>query len=387
MTTQVTSSPLFLNPGAPRLVDLAGFGPPDRGPLDYHRKLPGYAQTPLVDLPEVAQRLGVGRVVVKDEAERLGLPSYKILGASWATYQEVLATLQPDLQPWSTVEELAAQLQSYGSRRLVAATDGNHGRAVARMAKHLGWEATIFVPVGTVDARIEGISSEGAEVVVVDGTYDEAVERAAQEADDRSLVISDTAWPGYERVPRWVVEGYSTLFNEADDAMAAQSVPPVTHVSIQVGVGALAAAAVRRYRATEDTAGVTMIGVEPVTAACVLHSMEAGELVDVPGPHDSIMAGLNCGRPSPLAWPLVSNGLHAAIAVDDERAREAMRLLATGGVVSGESGAAGLAGLLALVDEHPQAAAQLGLDGDAVVLLVNTEGATDPEAYRAVVGG
>ena len=385
------TSRLHLNPAVPASVDLAGFGPPDRAPLDFHRRLPGYAPTPLVELPRIADRLGVGRVLVKDEAERLGLPSYKILGASWATYREVLAVLEPALQPWSTVQELADQLQASGPVRLVAATDGNHGRAVARMARLLGWSATIFVPEGTVEARTSAIEGEGAEVVVVDGTYDEAVEVAAREADPRTLVISDTAWPGYERVPRWVVEGYSTLFNEADDQVAEQDVAPFTHAVVQVGVGALAAAAVRRYRAGDASgdgaSGVTMLGVEPADAACVLASLEAGGLVEVPGPHRSIMAGLNCGRPSPLAWPLVRDGLHAAIAVEDGRAREAMRLLAAGGVVAGESGAAGLAGLLALVDEHPEQARRLGLDGEAVVLLVNTEGATDPEAYATIVSG
>jgi len=384
------TSRLYLNPAAQPSVDLVGFGPADRTPLAYHRKLPGYAATPLVDLSRIADRLGVGRVLVKDESERLGLPSYKILGASWAVYREVRAQLEPDLQEWSSVEDLAAQLQPYGARRLVAATDGNHGRAVARMARLLDWSATIFVPAGTVEARTSAIESEGADVVVVQGTYDEAVELAAKEADERTLVISDTAWPGYERVPRWVVEGYSTLFDEADDQLAEHQLA-ATHVVVQVGVGALAAAAVRRYRTASSAAAgtrpVTMLGVEPADAACVLASLEAGRLVDVPGPHRSIMAGLNCGRPSPLAWPLIRDGLHAALAVEDERAREGMRLLAAGGVVAGESGAAGLAGLLALTDEHPQQARRLGLDGQAVVLLVNTEGATDPEAYRRIVSG
>lgn len=374
------TSRLHVNPTAPPAVAPAGFGPLDRGPLTYHRRLPGYAVTPLVALPGVASRLGVGRVVVKDEAERLGLPSYKILGASWATYRAVLDALQPDVGDWADVDELAAALRPHGTRRLVAATDGNHGRAVARMARLLGWTATVFVPKGTADARTEAIASEGAEVVVVDGTYDEAVERSAQEAGGTTLVISDTAWPGYEDVPRWVVEGYSTLFHEVDDALAADGRPPVTHASVQIGVGALAAAAVRRYRSGLGSP-VTMVGVEPADADCVQASLRAGHLVDVPGPHRSVMAGLNCGRPSPLAWPLVSQGLHAAIAVDDGRAREAVRLLAAEDVVAGESGAAGLAGLLALVDEHSEDAARLGLDRSATVLLVNTEGATDPAAY------
>jgi diaminopropionate ammonia-lyase len=226
MTTQVTSSPLFLNPAAPRLVDLAGFGPPDRGPLDYHAKLPGYALTPLVDLPDVAERLGVGRVVVKDEAERLGLPSYKILGASWATYQEVLATLQPDLQPWSTVQELAGSWRRTAaggwSPRPTATTAG----AVARMASTwAGRPRSSCRPARWTP----GSRASPARAPTSSSWTGRTTRRSSgrpQEADDRSLVISDTAWPGYERVPRWVVEGYSTLFNEADDAMAAQGVPP-----------------------------------------------------------------------------------------------------------------------------------------------------------------
>ena len=356
--------------------------------LAFHRRLPGYAPTPLVPAPGVAARLGVRTVWVKDESQRLGLPAYKILGASWATYRALQERfgLSDD---WTTVEALATQLRPHRPHRpltLVAATDGNHGWAVARMARWLGLGAHILVPSDMVDARREAIASEAAHVTVVDGTYDEAVEAAARLADDQHLVISDTAWMGYEQVPIWVIEGYATIFEEIDAQLAAVREARPDLVAVQMGVGALAAAVVQHHRAEgRDT---RVVGVEPLRAACILHSVEAGQPVDVPGPHDSIMAGLNCGRPSPLAWPFVSAGISAFVAVPDARAEEAMRRLAQDGVVSGESGAAGLAGLLAVLtgsDAQTHRAA-LGVDENSRVLVISTEGATDPQGYARIIG-
>ncbi len=197
-------------------------------------------------------------------------------------------------------------------------------------------------------------------------------------------MISDTSWPGYENVPRWVIEGYSTIFWEIEDQLSerGESVPDL--VVIQIGVGALAAAAVRHFRRI-GVGSLRMVGVEPQVSACVLASMEAGRLVTIPGPHDSIMAGLNCGTPSVVAWPLVSRGFDAYVAVADERAREGMRALARVDVVSGETGAAGVACLLELLDD-PGARERLGIDGTTTALVLSTEGATDPAAYEAIVG-
>jgi diaminopropionate ammonia-lyase len=200
-----------------------------------------------------------------------------------------------------------------------------------------------------IAARREAIAAEGARVEIVEGSYDEAVERAAETG---ALVIQDT---GDHTVPAWIVEGYATIGAEID-------VEPDV-VAVQIGVGSFAAAIVRRF------AGARIIGVEPVAAACALASIEAGEMVEVPGPHDSLMAGLNCGRVSPGAWPVISRGIEAFAAVSDERAREAVALLARDGVTAGESGAAGLAGLLAFRDE-------LALRADDVVLVISTEGDT-----------
>jgi diaminopropionate ammonia-lyase len=371
------ASRLYLN-GATRPVP-AGARP---GPAvqAFHRRLPGYAPTPLHELPALAAAAGVGRVLVKDESSRLGLPAFKVLGASWATYRVLCDRLggEPD---WSTPDDLAAVVADrLGPLRLVAATDGNHGRAVARMARLLGLAATILVPGGTAAARIDGIASEGAEVLVVPGTYDEAVARSAAMAADDVLVISDTSWPAYEDVPRRVIEGYSTIFAEIDAAAPG----PVDVAVVPLGVGALGAAAgtwLRAGRAPGE--GPVLVGVEPDTAACVAAAAEAGEVVEVPGPHRSIMAGLNCGLASPLALPTVAATFAAFVAVDDDRCRAAVRALAAAGLDVGETGAASLAGLLAVVEDHGGTGL---IPPGATVLLLATEGVTDPESFARIVG-
>ena len=218
MTTATDLPRMYFNP-APAVTFP---GAADARPLDFHRRLPGYAPTPLVRAPHLAHALGVREAWVKDESSRLGLPAYKILGASWATYRELDARFGP-LEPWSTLDDLAEKLRPHRPITLVAATDGNHGRAVARVARLLGLSALILVPQGMVQARVDAITSEGARVDAVSGTYDEAVQAAAQRADGQHLVISDTAWAGYERVPTWVVEGYSTIFMEIDAQLAGQA--------------------------------------------------------------------------------------------------------------------------------------------------------------------
>ncbi|HET9608512.1 MAG TPA: pyridoxal-phosphate dependent enzyme, partial [Acidimicrobiales bacterium] len=274
----------------------------------FHRRLPGYAPTPLRDMPALAAEAGVRRVLVKDESSRMGLPAFKILGASWATYRVLCERLGGEPE-WATLDDLAAVVaERLGPLRLVAATDGNHGRAVARMARLLGLRSTIVVPDGTAEARIGAITSEGAEVVVSPGTYDDAVTLSAGMAGDRDLIISDTSWPGYEDPPRWVIEGYATIFHEVDEQAGAA----VDVAVVPIGVGALAAAAARHLAGPARLAGV-----EPVAAACVLESARAGEITEVPGPHGSIMSGLNAGLPSLVAWPLVSGGFDLFSAAED----------------------------------------------------------------------
>ena len=369
---------------------VGGPSDPTAGPTAFHRRLPGYAPTPLIDAAALATELGVGRLLVKDESSRLGLPAFKMLGASWASYRALAAALEQvtgaPMPEWATLDDLAVLLAPLQPLDLATATDGNHGRAVARFAHLVGLGARIFVPAGTTDARIDAIRSEGASCAVVDGSYDDAVARAALEASDdptgRCLVISDTSWPGYDVVPAWVIDGYSTIFAEIDAQLAAADRPEPEVVLVPIGVGAFAAAAAQWYRRPGLVSPPLLIGVEPDTANCVMASARAGELVEVPGPHRSVMAGLNCGEASPVAWPFVSAGFDWFVAGGDDLAVDGMRLLASAGIVSGESGAATVGALAAL---------RASTDGptigaDTVVLALSTEGATDPPHYLAAVG-
>jgi diaminopropionate ammonia-lyase len=364
---------LFHNPR----FDAASLPAPSASALAFHRSMPGHAETPLLDAPHAAEALKARRVLVKHEATRFGLPAFKILGASWATANAVVAELHRRGLPAPAVDDgfaaIAEAAQQLAPLTLCCATDGNHGRAVAHMAKLLGLAARIYVPADMAPARIEAIAGEGAEVISLDATYDEAVAQSAADAGDEYLVISDTSWPGYETIPGRVIEGYGTIFAEL--AEQGRGVIPDLW-AVQMGVGALAAAAIPAAKA----AGAQVLGVEPSSAACIQRSLVEDRPTLVPGPHTSIMAGLNCGLPSEIAWPVLRAGLDDVVAVDDHRAEEAMRLLAADGIVAGETGAAGLAGLLAWTDAFE---ADLR---ERTVLIVTTEGATDPENYLRVVG-
>lgn len=348
----------------------------DDAPRRFHRTIPGYEPTPLLESPTGAAAIGAARLFVKNESQRFGLPAFKILGASWATARAVQALLRergyraPSLEVG--LPALVAAVSGLRPMTLCCATDGNHGRAVARMAKLLGFSARIYVPADMARARIDAIASEGAEVIPIEGTYDDAIARSAQDASDSVLIISDTSWPGYAEIPQWVIDGYGTMFVEADEQLGRER---IDLVAIQLGVGALGAATVPFARRR----GATLVGVEPIVAACNYYSLAAGEIRYLPGPHDSIMAGLNCGLVSEVAWPVVSAHLDYALAIEDRRAEAAVRLLARDGIVAGETGAAGLAGLLAWTSD---------LGGDLTgrnVLIVITEGPTDPANYERIL--
>ncbi|MGF2949279.1 diaminopropionate ammonia-lyase [Microbacterium alcoholitolerans] len=376
---------LFANPRA--VASIPAEAEQGSSPIDYHRTVPGYQPTPLLDAPRIAQALGVARVLVKDESTRLGLPSFKMLGASWATAfavrREWLGGIEESLSP----EQLRQRIPDAGAKRLVAATDGNHGRGVARMAKLMGVACNIFVPAGTAASRIADIEVEGAEVIVVDGSYDDAILRSAEEADDNTIVVSDTSWEGYSAIPREVGHGYSTMFREIDQALAANGATAPSVVAFQAGVGSFAAAGLVHYRSDAATTPPRTVIVEPLRANCLLASARAGAITEAPPPHDSTMAGLNCGLPSQLAWPIIDRTADVFVAIDDDAADVAMRAYAESGIVAGESGAASLGGLLAIVRSgHADARAAAGLLPDATVLLINTEWATDPVNYEAVVG-
>ena len=358
-------------------------GKADRRAARFHRSMPGYAPSPLVEAPTAAARLGLETLVVKLETERFGLPSFKVLGASWATCRALSRRLGALHDAVATFDELRAALPRLDGLTLVAATDGNHGRAVAKIARMLGLGARILIPAHSARARIDAIAAEGATVDVVRGSYDDSVLLAASLADDDHLVISDTSWPGYEEVPGWVADGYSTIFAELAEQLGRKPPPPL--VAIQIGVGALASAAVRALADGERV----IVGVEPADAACVLEAVRHdGRPVLVPGPHRSIMAGLNCGLASRVALPDMAGGIAAFCTIEDTDAEQAMRLLLQDGVRCGETGAAGLAGLLALRADRPQDTWQrFGLGARPAALVICTEAPTDGASFERITGG
>ena len=354
---------------------------PDGAAARFHRRLPGYAPTPLTEVPGLAAEIGAGRLFVKDESARFDLRAFKFLGASWAGF---LAVARRSGYPGpARLDGLRAHLATAGSGlALVTATDGNHGRAVARTARLLGLPARVYVPE-PVPAVVTGrISAEGAEVTLVDADYDGAVAaaRADADADGGAVLVQDTAWPGYEEVPGWIVAGYETLFAELDAQLADFGAPVPALVCVPSGVGSLAQAAVAHYRrpALPAAARPRLLSAEPDTAACVLASLAAGSMVSVPT-GATVMNGLNCGTVSSLAWPYLRGGLDAAIAVDDAAAAAAVSSLAGAGIAAGPSGAAAFAALRASLTGPgaPSRRRALGLDTSAsppIVVCLCTEG-------------
>jgi diaminopropionate ammonia-lyase len=311
----------------------------------FHRGLPGYARTPVHRLDDLAEQLAIAAVLVKDESDRFGLPAFKILGASWAVERALRE--RPD------------------TRVLVAASAGNHGRAVAHAAAVRGIGCRVYLPARSLPVRREAIASEGAEVLVIDGSYEDAVQAAARAAAEPGVaLIADVGDSG---TAEWVIDGYQTLFAEAAEQTSYDL------ILVPVGVGSLAAAAARHGAHT----GARVVGVEPATAACLSASLLHGASTQVPTP-GTAMAGLDCAEVSHAAWPTLQRGIAGTVTVTDDEAGAAMRQLAQAGLAIGESGAAPLAGLR-ILQTDPRCAElrqHLHVDRGARALLVATEGIT-----------
>ena len=362
----------------------------------FHEQIPGYHISPLKGLDRLASMLGVGGIWVKDESQRLALNSFKVLGGSFAIYN-VLRQRLGLLSREVTLEELASPevREKLGIITFATATDGNHGRGVAWAAGKLGHRAVIYVPKGTAQARIDAIKSYGAEVTVIDGNYDDAVDQIKEDARKQGWqVVSDTAWEGYEDIPTWIMQGYTTLFSEAQEQMAAQGIIKPSHVFMQAGVGSLSASAVAFYENLFGPKAPLFTIVEPTKAACLFESARIGDgkPYKIEGDLNTIMAGLSCGRPNPIAWKILWDCAHVFVSCPDFVAARGMRMYAVplAGdpfVVSGESGAVTL-GVFSLIMQRPELTPlreKLGLGPDSQVLLVNSEGNTDPDDFRQVV--
>ena len=345
---------------------------------------PGYVPTPLHALPDLAAAADVASVHIKDEAERFGLGSFKALGGAWAVANVLSAELARQgaaLHADTAALESGALADRTRGITVTCATDGNHGRSVAWGAQRFGAACVVFVHHGVSQARRDAIARFGAEVREVTGTYDDSVRACTAEAEAQGWhVVSDTSWPGYTDIPRDVMQGYRLMPDEVADAWEG---PPPTHAFIQAGVGGVAAAVSVQLRARFDPSP-DIIVVEPDRAACLFASAAAGHIVALPGPLDTLMAGLACGEPSLIAWQELDRATAAFMQVPDEAAVEGMRLLAARGIVSGESGAVGLGAFL-LAAQSQSGRDALGLSHASRVLLFSCEGATDPELYTRLV--
>jgi diaminopropionate ammonia-lyase len=325
---------------------------------------PELAPTPATSLDRVASGLGLGGLVVKDETARFGLNAFKLLGARFA------------------IETLLSGGELHSGQTVACASEGNHGRAVARAAREAGCNCRVYMARDAAAPRADAIAGEGAEVVRVDGSYDDAVRILQEDAAVNGwMIISDTAWPGYERIPHLIMLGYTRLLDEVQDRGI-----DFTHLFVQGGVGGLLCAMASWCAFHHPDRKV--IGVEPTEAACLQASARAGRPVAVEGPLRTTLAGLRNREVSPPAFASLLPNVDAFMAIDDQWAFEAMRVLKTSGVRAGASGAAALGGLLALCHDPAMARPRmrLGLDDRSTVLCIVSEGVTDPALWASVVG-
>lgn len=357
---------------------------------EFHQRIPGYQPTPLVSLEHLAAGLGLGKILVKDESYRFGLNAFKVLGGSYAIGQCVCRKLGIPLEKF-TFDSLKGQEPI----TFATATDGNHGRGVAWAAQQLEQKAIIYMPKGAAVERVENIRRLGAECIVTDLNYDDAVRLATKNADDNGwLMVQDTAWEGYTEIPTWIMQGYMTMASEAAEQMQAEGIERPSHVILQAGVGAMAGGVLGYLSNRYGADSFHGIIAEPHQADCIYQSGgdDRGAAVNVTGDLDTIMVGLACGEPNPLGWEILRNCSRHFMSVEDRVAALGMRILGNPlagdrRVVSGESGAIGT-GLLYAIARHPDAREimkSLNLDHNSVVLLFNTEGDTDPVNYRDVV--
>ena len=361
----------------------------------FHESFPQYEATPLVELKDLSKHVGVENIFVKDESYRFNLNAFKVLGASFAVGNYIANRLGMDIErlPYNvmTSQEVKERL---GNLTFVTATDGNHGRGLAWTANQLGQKSKVFMPKGTAMERVLNIRKENSDVDVYDANYDECVRMADEYArENDGVMVQDTSWEGYEDIPRWIMQGYMTMANEAYEQLEEKSVRP-THIFLQAGVGSLASAVTGFFANVYSDDIPTIEIVEPEKANCLYRTASAddGEIHNVTGDLDTIMAGLACGEPVTIGWPILSSYASYFLSVDEIYASHGMRVLGNPigedkRVVSGESGAVttGVISKLMTDESLSYIKTELGLDENSVVLAFSTEGDTDREMYREIV--
>lgn len=356
----------------------------------FHQQLPEYDVTPLHDMDGLSEKLGVNRIWVKDESHRFGLKAYKALGGSHAIAEYLQQRYQ--IEELNFDEIHASNFSDSKEITFATMTDGNHGLGVAYIASKLGYESQIYVPKEMVPARIEAIEKVGGRVTVFEGGYDDAARQIAKDAAEYGWqVISDTAWKGYRQIPEWIIEGYSTMFEEVREQLS-EEIP--THIFIQAGVGSLASSLIQYFRTVYGEHEITIIITEPHRANCFYHSVKIndGNPHSYPEEVDTMMAGLACAEPNPIAWPFIRDGANFMLSCSDEISALGMRSYynpvdGDPQIISGEAGAVTF-GALYEISTNPNLAdvkKAVRLNKDSNILLVNTEGDTDPVNFERVV--
>ncbi|MBV1819761.1 diaminopropionate ammonia-lyase [Clostridium cochlearium] len=362
----------------------------------FHKSFPEYKVTPLHKLDNLAKYLGVESIFLKDESYRFGLNAFKVLGGAYAIGKFLAERLGLDIMEMS-FEKLRTRKvkEKLGNITFVTATDGNHGRGIAWAANKLGQKSVVYMPKGSSPIRLENIKKEGAEATIIDGNYDDAVRLADKMAKEHGwVVIQDTAWEGYEDIPTWIMQGYGTLIHESIEQLEEFALNKPTHVFLQAGVGSFAAA-VQGYLASKfgEERPITII-VEPNDAACIYKSAKIndGKPHIVTGNMPTIMAGLACGEPNIIGWEILRDYSDGYLSCPDYVSARGMRILASplkgdNQIISGESGAVGV-GAISLIMErdcYKELREKLGLNKDSKILLISTEGDTDPDKYKDIV--
>ena len=346
----------------------------------------GHRTTALRSLTHIASEIGIAELHYKDESTRFEPRSFKSLGGAYAVQSLLAREIQRMLRRPVTLEDVRLRRHPEAARAITVATatDGNHGRSVAWGARRFGCDGVVFMHEKVSRGRQEAVEAHGARVVRVKGNYDDSVRVAAATASARGwFVVSDTAWPGYEEVPRTVMAGYAVMAAEAREQWPAAS--PPSHVFLQGGVGGMAAAVCVDLWEGYGANRPRLIVVEPESAACLLESVAFGDRVEVRVRTETLMAGLSCGAVSSLAWPVIDQGIDDVLTVGDEMVGPLVeRLERESGIEAGESAVAGLAGLMGAMAD-PELAGRLGLSDRSRVLLFGTEGATDPVIHRRLV--
>ncbi len=356
----------------------------------FHESFEQYKQTPLVKLDQLANFLGLSNIFVKDESLRFGLNAFKVLGASYAIGKHLSQKLGKDISelPFSALKSKKVKSE-LGNLIFATTTDGNHGRGVAWMAKQLGYKCIVYMPNGSTQNRVNNIAEFDANVSVTDWNYDDTVRFTAEQASKNGWeVIQDTAWEGYTEVPTWIMKGYSTLAQEAIEQLHG-TIP--THVFLQAGVGAFASVIASIFVSTFEKNPPKIVIVEPEKADCFYKSCKAGKIEAVTGEMNTIMAGLACGEPNPVGWDILKCCADVFVSAPDWVTARGMRVLGNplkgdNRIISGESGAV-TAGLLSILSDtkYKDLRETLKLDRNSKVLLISTEGDTDPQIYRNIV--